>query len=216
MITAKKICRTISNYGDWSTELLSQIKQSCPDPKLIVFDFDLTITKKHTNGGQYLPVNPKERYAFIMNNLRSITIIRDFILYLKEQKINVAIASYADDFKFKCSKCKSVEFVCGKELIKEYLKVIFNSTTDIIPDNAILAFKPGTFSENYYNVCNELQISPWTYDLTENQKNIHLHYLARLFGLNYNMIVLIDDDNEVIKCAKKKFHALNVTELIVF
>jgi hypothetical protein len=215
----RRLCRTVSNYGDWSREIYKQIKKSCPSLKMLVLDFDLTITREHTGGYEFLSNDPIVRSASIMSNVRNATIIRDLIYFLIDKKIKIAVCSKADTFYESNYDPATIpighSMLSGKALIMEYLLTIFGGVLPL-DSNAIIAFNPGTFSDAYYMVCKELHICPWQYDVSANQKNIHLMYLSRMYNISPKDIALIDDDAEVVKCADKMFHGIHLEQLAMF
>lgn len=167
--------------------------------KLIIFDFDLTLTCIHTSGCQ------NERHLDENNITRNISdyrFIKLLIPYLIEMDYTVMIASYADN------NLQNKGYISGEQLIMKYLDVLFDKNRTFLNKDDIIGFYP----------TNELD-----------GKNIHINKLMTRYNKthpnnpinNPDQILLIDDQDSNIQLAKfagyqtykiKDTHGLNREE----
>ena len=189
------------------------IRKTGKIPKIVVIDFDQTITIGHTRGMQHLPINLIERMKVCLENIQSPEVLKQFLHYMKSNSIDVWIASYATTTHTEVSK----GLYSGKRLIREYLRALYHNEKNMmcpIPSDHILAFQTGTFTEGYILACEELGVSPMANPHKE--KNNHLMIIAKRTNTpekNYKSICLIDDDNNNINAANEVFFGINISDV---
>lgn len=179
-------------------------------PTVVVFDFDKTITKNHTRGCENLPESAYDRIIHCCNNLRSPDVLKSFLDYLKMSKIDIWIASYATSIENPSQREYS-----GKDLIHEYISALYENTQSPISVDKIIAFQSGSFSNDYFDACRELDID--VLKGGELKKSIHLQLIAKRLEIPKDRcreICLIDDDDEMINSVKDKFSAINIEDLM--
>lgn len=224
LATVGSVSRTLSNF-DGSTEshldngldlfmkvIKLSIEQSGVCPKIIVMDFDKTITLHHTRGYQQLPTNNVERMNYCLNNIRNPSVLKSFFDYLRRNDIEVWIASFAST-----KEHAKLPYYSGQKLIEEYLKALYQHSPQECPvtSSRILAFQTGEINIDYFNACKELgeDISA----LSPTRKNVHLKLIAQRSHINpadFRKICLIDDDQHNIVLARELFTAINVYDII--
>ncbi|AYV76398.1 MAG: hypothetical protein Terrestrivirus6_24 [Terrestrivirus sp.] len=195
------------------TLITEAIRKTGKIPKIVVIDFDQTITIGHTRGMQHLPINLTERMKVCLDNIQSPEVLKQFLHYMKSNSIDVWIASYATSTNVEVSK----GLYSGKRLIREYLRALYHNEKNMmcpIPSDHILAFQTGTFTEGYILACEELGVSPMSNPHKE--KNNHLMIIAKRTNTpekNYKTICLIDDDNNNINAANEVFFGININDV---
>lgn len=195
------------------TLITEVIRKTGRIPKIVVIDFDQTITIGHTKGMQHLPTNLTDRMKVCLENIQSPEVLKQFIHYMKSNSIDVWIASYATSSHTEVSK----GIYSGKRLIREYLRALYHNEKNTIcpiPSDHILAFQTGTFTEGYILACEELGVSPMSNPHKE--KNNHLMIIAKRTNTpekNYKTICLIDDDNDNVNAANEVFVGININDV---
>jgi|GEM_PF-4309367 len=209
-----KLQRTYSNYGDFGLDACITLITNGKLPEVVVFDFDKTITIKHTGGTQILPTDPTERAKQCMKNIKNPHFWISLCDHLVLNGVKLWICSYANE-----NPVKKQGVYSGKDLIVEYLIAIYGSMNNSpIGIDKIIAFQPGLLSEDFFNACEEVGINCASYSLDEEEKNIHLMIVAKREGIDdYGRICLIDDSDKNIRCARSKgFSTVHVDTLFVF
>jgi len=150
--------------------------------KLVVFDFDKTITRKHTGGSVLLPVNASDE--FILENFADLEFFKFCVPFIKAQGCHVAIASFGEE--------DPEAVLSGLPLIRKYLDLAFGPTKskDLFPDHTIALWHPEKRGKNEKKVGKQDHIA-------EILKNIGIK-------IKNSEIALFDDDSNNISIAKKK------------
>jgi 3-deoxy-D-manno-octulosonate 8-phosphate phosphatase KdsC-like HAD superfamily phosphatase len=161
--------------------------------KLIVFDFDETITALHTGGSFYFKDNKIEQIMALMND---VTFFKQFVNLLEKNKINVAIATYADEYM-----SKNINVLAGQKMVLKFMDIIFGNDYNPFNINNVIAFHPVNKSQIFVNICNELDMEQ--YNKIKHEKNIHLSLLQKKYNLDKNEILLIDNDKRNTDAATK-------------
>ena len=154
--------------------------------KLIVFDFDLTLTCIHTSGCQ------NERHLEednIIQNISDFRLIKILIPSLIEMGYHVSIASYADNSLHNEDK----GYIAGEYLIMKYLNVLYPIDRNFLNKEDIIGFYPSSDLDG---------------------KNLHIDRLIIRYNKLYpnnpitspDQILLIDDQENNIKIAKFRGH----------
>jgi hypothetical protein len=216
-LTNYELHNDYTNYGlkMFLTMITEAIKRTGKIPKILVIDFDQTITINHTSGMQKLPQNFIDRTKTCLSNINSPENFKQFLFYVKSNNIDIWIASYATTISTTTDVVqKDMNVVySGKKLIREYLRALyFDNPTDCpIPSDHILAFQPGTLTEGYITACSELGLTPQTN--YHKEKNIHLTIIAKRTKItekDYKTICLIDDDQNNINASNEVFVGINI------
>jgi len=152
--------------------------------KVVIFDFDKTITKKHTGGAVLLPVHASD--DFIVNNFADREFFQFVVPFIRAQGIPVAIASFGEP--------DPEALLSGTALIRKYIDSAFGQkkSRDLIPDHAIALWHPDRRGKDEKKVGKQEHIA-------EILKNLSLKCKA-------SEVVLFDDDSTNIKIANKKGH----------
>lgn len=154
--------------------------------KLVVFDFDKTITARHTQGS--IPVHQphKTEDEYINKNFADLVFLRFAVPFIKAQNSEVAIASFGE--------FNEDALLSGKDLIRKYLDTAFgeNKSKDLFPDRSIAFWHPESRNQDPKKIGKEDHIK-------EIKKNIPGKIKA-------SEIVLFDDDEHNIEVAKKSGH----------
>eukprot|EP00037_Helgoeca_nana_P006092 m.56516 g.56516 ORF g.56516 m.56516 type:complete len:218 (-) comp16981_c0_seq1:251-904(-) len=157
-----------------------------PKVKLVIFDFDKTITNKHTGGSVMLPVHATD--GFITGNFADLEFFKFVVPFIKAQGVQVAIASFGED--------DPESLLSGMALIRKYLDTAFGAkkSRDLFPDHAIALWHPErkTPSRDEKKVGKEEHIAEVVKNLSVKCKPAE--------------IVLFDDDSTNIKIASRKGH----------
>jgi FMN phosphatase YigB (HAD superfamily) len=144
-----------------------------PGLKLIVFDFDKTLTKTHTlvseNGIPrsrfQAPVSAGQLYQEVTDP----EFIQEFVLAALDKGINVAVASF-NDRTYRVTS----DDLTGYPLIKAFMDSIFPDNPGIFGKKNIIAYRP----RNPYKV----------------GKAVHLKVLGKRYLLKPEEIMLFDDN----------------------
>lgn len=148
---------------------------ACPPwlkSKLVVLDFDKTITNRHTRGAIFQPSGLDEHV--LLQNFADIEFLRKFVPAAVRAGAKVCIATFADT--------EAESLLSGLALVRRYLDVAFNGkSANYIPDEHIEAWNP----EN-----REL-------DMKVVGKNMHLdNIVARVSASSKKSDVFLFDDSE--------------------
>eukprot|EP00041_Stephanoeca_diplocostata_P007004 m.96841 g.96841 ORF g.96841 m.96841 type:complete len:213 (-) comp16673_c0_seq1:195-833(-) len=150
--------------------------------KCVIFDFDKTITKKHTGGSVLLPVNASD--DFIKSNFADLEFFKFCVPFIKAQGVHVAIASFGEE--------DAEAVLSGLPLIRKYLDLAFGATKskDLFPDHTIALWHPEKKGKDERKV----------------GKTDHIAEIVKKLGgkLKNSELVLFDDDANNISIGKKK------------
>eukprot|EP00039_Didymoeca_costata_P026088 m.14894 g.14894 ORF g.14894 m.14894 type:complete len:228 (-) comp5243_c0_seq1:158-841(-) len=155
--------------------------------KLIVFDFDKTITRKHTGGMVQLPGQTTDEY--ITKNFADLKFFRFVVPFIRAQNCAVGIASFGES--------DEDAILSGIPLIRKYLDIALgkDKSGDLIPDQYIALWHPESKKKDPKKV----------------GKLEHLDELLRHFKqknpktpISPKNVALFDDDLDNIKIAAKK------------
>ena len=145
--------------------------------RLLVFDFDGTITKKHASGSSHEQITQKN----IIDNIRNINFLRKLVKRLtkknKYSEIPIVIATFSDDND---PNALFRQRWYGTKLVKKYCDVVFGKNRSFLTD--FECFSP-----------NDNKVG----------KNLHLINFAKKYSLKPNQILLIDDDKRNCAIAQK-------------
>eukprot|EP01147_Barroeca_monosierra_P001979 gene1979-5059_t len=158
--------------------------------KALVFDFDKTITARHTRGAIFQLAQMED--SRIENNFSDLNFFRELIsgVCKVNPDVKFCIATFADDEE---------ESLCsGVALVRKYLEVAFpEKSKTYFPDNQIQAWNPENQSMDPRKV----------------GKNIHLENLRKCLHLKKKEMVLIDDsDRNCILARKSGYYAVMIDE----
>eukprot|EP00035_Acanthoeca_spectabilis_P021531 m.438756 g.438756 ORF g.438756 m.438756 type:complete len:217 (-) comp18281_c0_seq1:144-794(-) len=157
-----------------------------PKVKIVIFDFDKTITNKHTGGSVLLPVHATDE--FIEGNFADLEFLKFVVPFIRAQGVQVAIASFGED--------DPESLLSGMALIRKYLDTAFGQkkSRDLFPDHAIALWHP----ERKNPPRDEKKVGKEEH-IAEVVKNLSVKCKP-------SEIVLFDDDATNIKIAGKKGH----------
>eukprot|EP00729_Bicosta_minor_P013978 gene13978-6715_t len=153
--------------------------------KLIAFDFDKTITRKHTQGAVQLPGQCTPE--FIDANFADLEFFRFVVPFIKAQNCEVGVASFGED--------QPDAILSGLTLIRAYLDHAFGKekSQDMIADDMIAVWHPEQKGKDAKKV----------------GKADHLQFLADAFAKNgkgkvgKGNMALFDDDKNNIELGQK-------------
>lgn len=163
--------------------------------KLVIFDFDKTITKQHTGGvvrwrsGGRKVLPEKATQEYIDLNFAHKEFFTWVVPLIRGYGVKVAIASFGEE--------EEDTALSGVQLVRKYLDTCFGSAASVqlIPDNMIAMWHPSTRGQ----IADELG------------KTAHIEELAMAASTKsgadpivMNQIALFDDDKNNIKIALKK------------
>eukprot|EP00040_Diaphanoeca_grandis_P020601 m.109564 g.109564 ORF g.109564 m.109564 type:complete len:312 (-) comp27967_c2_seq1:449-1384(-) len=152
--------------------------------KLVVFDFDKTITKLHTQGAVIF--QNEATPEFIENNFADLEFLKFCVPFIKAQGCTVAVASFGSH--------NEDAIMSGKVLIRKYLDTAFGAkkALDLFPDHCITFWHPSSKGRDEKQVGKEDHIAEIVKNLPQKPKA--------------SEIALFDDDETNIHVAKKKGH----------
>jgi len=157
--------------------------------EVIIFDFDRTITRKHTNGAVMLPAHAKD--DFIEKNFADLNFFKWLIPFIKSKKVTPCIASFGEDVKD--------SFLSGVKLVRKYLDVALGpNSSDLIPDDLIEMWHPESRDLDHKKVGKTHHIHTLVTKVTQRYKGM----AAR--NISYSKVALFDDDETNIKIAMKQ------------
>jgi len=150
--------------------------------KIVVFDFDKTITRKHTGGSVMLPAFADERY--IKDNFADLEFFKFVAPFIRAQSVTVAIASFGEH--------DPNGLLSGEALIRKYLDVAFGPERSkrLFPDYVIALWHPESRGKNEKKV----------------GKQEHIAQIIKILGarVSASEVVLFDDDEQNCKIANSK------------
>lgn len=152
--------------------------------KLVVFDFDKTITKLHTQGAVIF--QNEATPEFIQSNFADLQFLKFAVPFIKAQGCTVAVASFGSH--------NDDAIMSGKVLIRKYLDTAFGAkkALDLFPDHCITFWHPSSKGKDEKKVGKEDHIAEIVKNLPTKPKAAE--------------IMLFDDDETNIHVAKKKGH----------
>jgi len=149
---------------------------------MVVFDFDKTITRKHTGGAVMLPAYAND--DFIKANFADLEFFKFVVPFIRAQNCLVGIASFGQE--------EPEAVLSGIPLIRKYLKfALGDKSEELIPDELIALWHPDSKGKEEKKV----------------GKQDHLEYLLNAksaAGVKMNQIALFDDDENNCKIASQK------------
>lgn len=168
------------------------------ETKLVVFDFDLTVTGYHTCGEE--PLSPEDILEMNMQSLLAdLDIFRNTVEYLLQHGKNVAIASYG-----------------RQDVILALMGRIFENSPYGNPFNDDNVITPKAVSKKYGITWPECKGSPERsnkYNRDDYNKNNMLDILSEKYQLPMDEILLIDDTKENVDRAKSVgYNAINIPQ----
>jgi len=172
--------------GPVPSESIERVVTSLTDRgvKAVVFDFDCTITIKHSGGR----VRKDRLEAYLQDNVSPT--FQSLLPALLSSPLKVGVATFADGFK------APITHVAGEALVRTHFQHYFgNRYQEEIP---IVAAYP----ENYQTEANWCQIG--LAGPMPTGKQYHLELLAKRWGLERREIALVDDDAANIEAANKE------------
>lgn len=147
--------------------------------RIYIFDFDQTITLRHTGG--FAGDKKEIEEDFILKNIKPG--FKDLIDTIVEKNYGVYIASLGDE-----ATIRSSDLPNGSRLIKRYMDVLFGYDQNI--------FKCPVFDEEWNLIENGNIIAKFTYD----KKQYHLELILQMEKIdlldkkNMKKIFFVDDD----------------------
>eukprot|EP00040_Diaphanoeca_grandis_P021864 m.116724 g.116724 ORF g.116724 m.116724 type:complete len:231 (+) comp28531_c0_seq1:254-946(+) len=156
---------------------------------VIIFDFDRTITRKHTNGCVLLPAHAKDEY--IENNFADLEFFRWVVPQIIKKGLIPCIASFGEDVKD--------SFLSGVPLVRKYLDHAFGpNSKDLIPNDLIAMWHPESRKEDHKKVGKSHHIEFLVTRVTQRTKGMAAKRLS------YSKVALFDDDEVNIKLAQRQ------------
>eukprot|EP00038_Savillea_parva_P027380 m.59264 g.59264 ORF g.59264 m.59264 type:complete len:216 (+) comp7874_c0_seq2:159-806(+) len=153
-----------------------------PKTKVVIFDFDKTITLKHTGGSVMLPAYADEKY--IRDNFADLEFFQFVAPFIRAQSVQVAIASFGED--------DPDGLLSGLKLIRKYLDVAFGAdkSKQLFPDKLIALWHPESRGKDDKKV----------------GKQEHIAEILKHLGVKASAseVVLFDDDEQNVKIAASK------------
>mmetsp|Transcript_24682 Transcript_24682/g.55823 ORF Transcript_24682/g.55823 Transcript_24682/m.55823 type:complete len:192 (-) Transcript_24682:100-675(-) len=161
--------------------------------KAVVFDFDCTITLKHSGGR----VHNDKVDGFLENNISPC--FKELLPVLLANSFGVGVATFSDDFKVPST------YLAGEHLVRKHFEHFFgNRFTEQIP--IIAAFPDVYQTEGNYKAIGLDRPMP-------QNKEYHLALLCARWNLRPHEVVLIDDDYSNVDAAMRHgYHAIFVRE----
>jgi hypothetical protein len=154
--------------------------------KLVIFDFDKTITARHTQGS--IPVHQKHKAEdeYINNNFADLSFLKFVVPFIKAQNCQVAIASFGE--------FNEDALLSGKDLIRKYLDTAFgeSKSKDMFPDHVVKFWHPESRGKDPKKIGKQDHIAAILKDLPKRPRP--------------SEICLFDDDEHNIEIARKKGH----------
>lgn len=164
--------------------------------KLCIFDFDKTITLRHTQGSVAIHQKHKAEDEFIQNNFADLEFLKFVVPFIKAQQVEVGIASFGE--------FNEDAILSGKDLIRKYLDVAFGEkkSKDLFPDHMIAFWHPDSRNQDPKKIGKEDHISEILKSMPKGK------------SIKSSQIVLFDDDQNNIRIAKGKKHRTFFCEAI--
>jgi hypothetical protein len=181
----------MSETTDWSSDPEFTDLGWAMNVKLVVWDFDKTITRKHTNGS--VSVGNQITDEYIIGNFADLEFFRWAVPHIKKIGIPMAIASFGQEDEH--------SLLSGLPLIRRYLGHAFGSeekSKSYFPDDMIAMWHPESKGEN------DKKVGKFTHlqllKDTQNEKGSS----QAIDPKKWNEVVLFDDDATNIQLGLKK------------
>mmetsp|Transcript_37540 Transcript_37540/g.77029 ORF Transcript_37540/g.77029 Transcript_37540/m.77029 type:complete len:198 (+) Transcript_37540:359-952(+) len=154
--------------------------------KAVVFDFDCTITIKHSGGR----VRDEKMPAYLEHNISPV--FHQLLPSLLSRSFAVGVATFADAYR------APAHYVAGEDLVRKHFEHYFGNpyTNEVM----VVAAYPENYQEEVHWRARGLS-GPMP-----NSKEFHLQTLMRKFETDAKQTALVDDDRNNIQSAKSDGH----------
>mmetsp|Transcript_49170 Transcript_49170/g.72097 ORF Transcript_49170/g.72097 Transcript_49170/m.72097 type:complete len:201 (+) Transcript_49170:261-863(+) len=169
--------------------LIQQVVQNLENRgvKAVVFDFDCTITLKHSGGR----VRNEKMASFLEGNVSPCFL--KLLPALLARSFIVGVATFADSYRAPATHC------AGEALVRAHFQHFFG--TGFEEQIPIVAAYPDNYqSESAFR-------SLGLKAPMAQSKEYHLHLLCHLWGLSPAQVALVDDDQKNVMAAANDGHA---------